>query len=106
MTGPTPRRFWAYVSQQLRLKRYVQAPGDGRPRPQIPAGALLWALLLGQVLREWSVHGVGPPRLVRSRARRALRVSRRFGDDALAYFTERLDPAPTRQALAATVRHA
>ena len=104
MTGATPRRLWAYVGQQLQLKGYLRCPGDGRRQPQIPAGALLWALLIGQVLREWSFHGVEA--LVRSRARRALRVSRRFGDDALAYFTERLDPAPTRQALAALVRRA
>jgi hypothetical protein len=44
--------------------------------------------------------------LVRSPARRALRVARGFGDDTLAYFTERLDPEPTRTALAATVRRA
>ncbi len=42
--------------------------------------------------------------LVRSAARPALAVARRFGDDALAYFTERLDPGPTRAALAATLR--
>jgi hypothetical protein len=65
---------------------------------------LVWALLIGQVLREWSYHGVEA--LVRSRARRALRVSRQFGDDALGYFTSRLDPMPTRQALAAVVRQA
>jgi hypothetical protein len=104
VTGPTPRRLWAYVAQQLGLKAYLQRPGDGRRWPQIPASALLWALLVGQVLREWSFHGVEA--LVRSRARRPLRVSRRFGDDALAYFTERLDPALTRGALAATVRQA
>jgi hypothetical protein len=64
----------------------------------------VWALVLGQVLRECSFHGVEA--LVRSPARRALRVARRFGDDALAYFTERLDPGPTRTALGATVRQA
>jgi hypothetical protein len=65
---------------------------------------LMWALLIGQVLREWSYHGVEA--LVRSRARRALRVSRRFGDDALGYFTSRLDPEPTRRAMAGVVRQA
>jgi hypothetical protein len=35
-----------------------------------------------------------------------LRVARGFGDDALGYFTERLEPGPTRTALAATVRRA
>lgn len=73
-------------------------------QPQIPASVLLWALLVGQILREWTFHGLEA--LVRSPARRALRVGRRFGDAALAYFTERLDPEPTRTALAATVRRA
>jgi hypothetical protein len=86
------------------LAAYFRGPGDGRRQPQIPAAVLVWALVLGQVLRECSFHGVEA--LVRSPARRALRVARRFGDDALAYFTERLDPGPTRTALAATVRRA
>jgi hypothetical protein len=86
------------------LAAYFRTPGDGRGRPQIPAAALVWALVVGQVLRECSFHGVEA--LVRSPARRGLRVARGFGDDALAYFTERLDPGPTRTALAATVRRA
>lgn len=104
MRGPTPRRLRRYVHRRLRLQPYLREPGDGRVRPHIRASVLLWALLIGQVLREWSFHGVEA--LVRSPARRALGVSRRFGDDALAYFTERLDPGPTRRALAATVRRA
>ena len=104
MTRPTPRRLRAYVGQRLGLTQYLQAPGDGRGRPQIPASVLLWALVIGHVLREWAFHGVEA--LVRSPARRALRVGRRFGDDALAYFTERLEAGPTRRALAATVRRA
>jgi hypothetical protein len=86
------------------LTAYFRGPGDGRRQPQIPAAVLVWALVLGQVLRECSFHGVEA--LVRSPARRALRVARSFGDDALAYFTERLDPGPTRTALAATMRRA
>jgi hypothetical protein len=86
------------------LTAYFRGPGDGRGQPQIPAAVLVWALVVGQVLRECSFHGVEA--LVRSPARRALRVARGFGDDALAYFTERLDPGPTRAALAATVRRA
>jgi hypothetical protein len=35
---------------------------------------------------------------VKSGRRRSLGIGRRFGDDALGYFTERLDPAPTRRA--------
>lgn len=104
MNRLTPRRLWTYLSRRLRLRAYFQAPGDGRIRPEIPAPVLLWALLLGQLLREVSYAGVEA--LVRSPARPALGVSRRFGDDALAYFTERLDPGPTRAALAATVRQA
>ena len=104
MTGPTPRRLWKYLSGPLRLTAYFRGPGDGRGRPQIPAAVLVWALVLGQVLRECSFHGVEA--LVRSSARRALRVARGFGDDALAYFTERLEPGPTRTVLAATVRRA
>ncbi len=104
MRRPTPRRLRAYACQRLGLRRYLEAPGDGRVRPQIPASVLLWALLVGHVLREWTFHGLEA--LVRSPARRALRVGRSFGDDALAYFTERLDPEPTRRALAATMRRA
>ena len=104
MTGPTPRRLAAYIRQRLALTAYLETPGDGRVRPQIPAAVLLWAVLVGHVLREWTFHGVEA--LVRSPARRALQVQRSFGDDALAYFTERLHPEPTRTALAATVRRA
>ena len=104
MTRPTPRRLWTYLGRRLRLAEYFRAPGDGRGRPQIPAAVLVWALVVGQVLRECSFHGVEA--LVRSPARRALRVARGFGDDTLAYFTERLDPGPTRTALGATVRRA
>ena len=104
MNGPSPRRLWKYVARQLRLRRYLDQPGDGRRRPDLPAHTLLWALLVGTLLRIGSFHGIEA--LVRSRARRNLRLSRRFGDDALGYFTARLDPAPTRDALARVVRQA
>jgi len=58
MNGPTPRRLWNYVTRRLRLRSYFQDPGDGRRQPQIPAGVLLWALLLGQLLRRSSFHAV------------------------------------------------
>lgn len=104
MKGPTPRRLWKYVVRRLRLGAYFRCPGDGRLRPQISAQALLWGLLIGQILREYAFHGVEA--LVRSPARLALGVGRPFSDDALGYFTERLDPAPTRAALARTVGQA
>src|SRR5437870_545907 len=98
MRTPTPRRLWNYLTRRLRLKRYLQSPGDGRRQPQIPAQALLWAMLVGQILREYSFHAVEA--LVCSPARRNLCIRASFGDDALGYFTERLDPAPMRAALA------
>ncbi len=61
-------------------------------------------MLIGQVLRASNFLAV--ERLVRSSARRALAVSTSFSDDALGYFTERLDPTPTRAALARTLRQA
>ncbi|HXZ32591.1 MAG TPA: transposase [Terriglobales bacterium] len=104
MKGPTPRRLWIYVTRCLGLRSYFRSPGDGRPQPQIPAKALLWSVLIGQVLRACSFLAV--ERLVRSSARRALVVSRSFSDDALDYFTERLDPTVTRVALARVLHQA
>jgi hypothetical protein len=82
--GPTPRRLLQYVRGGLRLKRFLESPGDGRRFPQIPARVLLWTMVLGQVLREWSFHGLES--LVGSPRRRQLGVSRKFGDDALSYY--------------------
>ena len=61
-------------------------------------------MLIGQVLRACSFLAV--ERLVRSSARQALAVSRSFSDDALDYFTERLDLAVTRVALASVLHQA
>jgi Transposase DDE domain len=101
---PTPYRLLHYVRQGLRLRRYLEVPGDGRRFPQIPARAMLWAILLGQILRECSFHGLES--LVSSARRSSLGVSRKFGDDALGYFSERLDPRPTRRAAIQIVRQA
>jgi hypothetical protein len=101
--GPTPRRLHEYFVRRLRLGGYLRAPGDGRSRPKIPASSLLWALILARTLRVASFHGVE----MLSQARPgALGVARPFGDDALAYFTERLDPERTRRALVELVRRA
>ena len=104
VNGPSPRRLKKYASQCLRLQRYFDSPGDGRPQPRIPARDLLWSLVLAPLLRESSFLGIES--MVQSSARRGMGVSRRFGDDALGYFTERLDPAPTRAALAQVVQQA
>jgi len=104
MNRATPRHLLHYVTRRLRLRRYLEDPGDGRQQPQIPAQALLWALLLGQILRQSSFHAVEA--LAHTRARRNLSFSASFCDDTLGYFTERLDPGPTRQALLSIVRRA
>ena len=100
----TPARFKQFATRQFHLGAYLRHPGDGRRQPQFPAAALLWALLIGQVLREWSFAAIEA--LVRSPARRALAVARAFSDDALGYFTERLRPERTRQALATVLKQA
>jgi hypothetical protein len=56
---------------------------------------------MGALLRRAAFAGIEA--LVGSRARCALQVSQTFGDDALGYFTERLDPAVT--ALRQAKRH-
>jgi len=97
-------RLHAFARRQAGLGSYLQAPGDGRVAPVVSAAAMLWALLAAYVLRDGAFHAVEA--LVRSRARRGLGIRQPFGDDALAYFTERLDPAATRTALVTTVRQA
>ena len=104
MKGPTPRGLWKYATRRLRLATYFRAPGDGRFSPRIPARTLLWSILVGCILRQSAFRAIEA--LVGSSARRALRVSRAFGDDALRYFTERLSPAPTREALASALHRA
>lgn len=64
----------------------------------------MWSIVLGTILRQWTFLAIEA--LVGSKARRNLKVSQRFGDDALGYFTARLDPAPTRAALAAVLHRA
>ena len=100
MKAPTPRRLLRYVSDRLRLRGYLGEPGDGRPQPRIPARVLVWAILISRLLRQASFHAV--EQLVRRSGCRALSLTRRFGDDALSYFTERLEAGETRTA--ATIR--
>jgi len=104
VNGLTPRRLRQFICRQLRLGSYLRSPGDGRVKPQIPAWTLLWGLLMGQFLREPSFYAVEA--LVGSGARRRLGIRRSFGNDALAYFTERLDPVPTRTGLISVLKQA
>jgi hypothetical protein len=101
--GPTPRRLLDYFRRCLRLGSYLREPGDGRSFPQIPAASLLWSLILAKTLRTASFHGV---EMLSRLCPGGMGVERPFGDDTLAYFTERLQPGPTRQALAGLVRRA
>jgi len=86
------------------LKSYFQRPGDGRIQPHIAARDLVWAVVIGHILRiasflrlEWLAH---------SPVRKELGLIGPFGDDALAYCTERMDPETTRLALVAVLHQA
>lgn len=103
MKGPTPRRLHGYLTRRLRLGSYLREPGDGRTFPQISAASLVWALILGKLLRVASFHGV---EMLSRQSPRGMGTTRSFGDDTLAYFTARLDPGPTRRALVEVVRRA
>ena len=104
MKGPHVRQIQNYACHCLGLKSYFQQPGDGRLHPHIPASDLVWAVVIGHVLRvvsflrlEWLAH---------SPVCAELGMQARFGDDALAYCTERLDPEMTRRALATALHQA
>ena len=104
MKGPSAQALRRYAERCLGLEQYLHQPGDGRPQPVIAAITLLWSMLLARILREISFHAV--EQLVHSASCTALGVQRKFGDDALGYFTERLDPAVTRAALVSTLHRA
>jgi hypothetical protein len=104
LKGPHARQIQNYASCGLGLKSYFQQPGDGRVHPHISAFDLVWAVVISRILRvtsflhlEWLVH---------SPARAGFGVKAPFGDDALAYCTERMDPEITRLALAAALHQA
>jgi hypothetical protein len=79
------------------LKSYFRGPGDGRTHPHIPASNLVWAVVLGDLLREASFLRLDC--LVHSPVRAELGIQTKFGDDALAYCTARMDPETTRGVL-------
>jgi hypothetical protein len=104
MNGPSAQALRRYAERCLGLKQYLHQPGDGRRQPVIAAITLLWSMLLARILREISFHAV--EQLVHCASCASLGVQRKFGDDALGYFTERLDPAVTRAALVGTLHRA
>lgn len=104
MSGASARQIFHYASHCLGLKSFFQDPGDGRAKPRIPAADLVWSLIIARILRassflqvEWLLHSL---------ARGGLAVGRAFGDDALAYFTERTEPAAARHALGGLLHQA
>jgi len=100
----TAQAIKCFAWDALSLKRYFQHPGDGRTSPILPASVLTWACIVGYILREASYYGV--EMLVKLGACRRLGIGRKFGDDALAYFTERLDPERSREAIARALHKA
>lgn len=104
MVSVSPKAIKYYACKKLKLGRYLRRPGDGRKQPDIPASILLWAQVMGYLLREASFLAM--EQLSKSGRGRALGVARQFGDDALGYFTERLNPEITRQALAGVLARA
>jgi hypothetical protein len=102
VTGATVQAIFHYACFTLALKWFLRQPGDGRMRPVIPAACLSWALLIGTILRLTSANRL--EWLVRSADRKELNLPTPFGDDALAYFTERVDPEVLRQRAAATLK--
>ena len=92
---PMIRRLRAFATRHAGLGPYLEAPGDGRMAPVVPASALLWAVLVAYVVRDGAVHAVEA--LVRSPARPVLGIRRPFSDDTVASFTERPDVGVTRR---------
>lgn len=104
MKGPHVQQIQNYACHYLGLKSYFQGPGDGRAHPHIPAQDLVWAVVIGHILREASFLRL--EWLAHSPVRAELGMQTKFGDDALAYCTERMDPETTRVALAAALHQA
>lgn len=103
MNGPSLRRLHTYAVERLDLRSYFHCCGDGRQKPRKSSHDLLWAMVAGHCLRQTTFHAIES--LVHARAS-GLGVRCHFGDDALGYFTERLDPGPTRHALIAMLHQA
>jgi hypothetical protein len=104
LKGPHVKQIQNYAGHCLGLKSYFRHPGDGRVYPRISAGDVVWAVVVGHILRETSFLSL--EWLTHSPVRAELGFHGPFGDDALAYCTERMDPEITRAALAAALHQA
>lgn len=104
MSASTLPGIYRYSADTLGLRSYFADCGDGRIQPRKPAQDLLWALLAAQLLRETSFHAAED--LVHAVPHRHLHIRSEFCDDTLAYFTERMNPQPTRSALVDVLRRA
>lgn len=102
MTAASIPSIYNYARHTLALKAFLEHPGDGREHSSIPASTLAWALLLGWILRLGSAHRL--EWLAACGNRKQLGLARRFGDDAIGYFTERADPDRARRGLAAALQ--
>lgn len=91
-----------YTCHTLGLTSFLKQPGDGRIQPVIPAADLSWSLLLGGILRLVSANRL--EWLANFADLKDLGLTRKFGDDALAYFTERVDPEVIRRRVAETLK--
>lgn len=104
MSATSLRGIHRYSAKTLGLKLFFADCGDGRRKPRKPARDLLWALLASQLLRETSFHATEA--LVHTAPHSNLDLRCEFGDDTLAYFTERMDPHATRSALVEVLHRA
>jgi len=104
LKGPHVKQIQNYACHCLGLKSYFQRPGDGRPHPHIPARDIVWAVVIGHILRvasflrlEWLAH---------SPVCAELGLQGPFGDDAPAHCTACMQPETPRAALAAALHQA
>jgi hypothetical protein len=104
MSRPSPRELQKYATNHLPLKAYFSHAGDGRILPRIPAKVIVWAIVICVALRKSTFLAI--ERTVRSTLLKSLPISRRFSDDTLHYFCERVDVEATRAALIDVLRWA
>ena len=104
MSRPSPRSLQKYATTHLPLKTYFAQAGDGRLLPRIPAKSIVWAIVVSVVLRKSTFLAI--QRTVRSIILKSLPITRRFSDDTLHYFCERVNVEATRTALISVLRWA